>query len=269
MRSGAYPQAGSAAGMGALIFTGPYRIPKLSFSTQSAFTNTCSRAPYRGPWQIETYLREQAVDRLARTMGIDPLELRRRNVIQRDQLPHLLPVGLPLDHVSPAETLEQAAAMIGYDEFRRHQQEQFQRDGCSGSASGSTSSRRPRWGPTAPSRPTSGSSRAAVSTCTSGRARTDKASRPPPRNSSPSTSVSLSTRSTVHQGDTSETPYAFGTGGSRSGPILGAAIQLAAQELRTKIAVIAAHQLEASEADIEIVDGSIGVRGTPARDHRR
>ena len=94
---GAYPQAGSAAGMGALIFTGPYRIPKLSFSTQSAFTNTCSCVLYRGPWQIETYLREQAVDRLADAMGIDPIELRRRNVIQRDQLPHLLPIGLSLD----------------------------------------------------------------------------------------------------------------------------------------------------------------------------
>ena len=92
---GAYPQAGSAAAMGAVIFTGPYRIPKLAFESRSAFTNTCSRAPYRGPWQFETYFREQAVDSLARKLGMDPLELRRRNVLQRDELPYTLPLGHP------------------------------------------------------------------------------------------------------------------------------------------------------------------------------
>ena len=70
---------------------------------------------------------------------------------------------------------------------------------------------------------------------------------------------------TVHQGDTSETPYAFGTGGSRTGPILGAAVQLASLELRSKIASIAAHQLEASPDDMEIADGVITVRGTPSK----
>ena len=115
---GAYPQAGSAAAMGAVIFTGPYRIPKLAFESQSAFTNTCSRAPYRGPWQFETYFREQAIDSLARKLGIDPLELRRRNVLQRDELPYTLPLGIPLFDVSPAETLEQAASMVDYDTFR-------------------------------------------------------------------------------------------------------------------------------------------------------
>jgi carbon-monoxide dehydrogenase large subunit len=262
---GAYPQAGSAAGMGALIFTGPYRIPKLSFSTQSAFTNTCSRAPYRGPWQIETYLREQAVDRLARTMGIDPIELRRRNVIQRDQLPHLLPVGLPLDHVSPAETLEQAAEIIGYDEFRRDQQVQFQTGRLLGIGIGLYIEPQAAMGPYAaepahirvqPSGSVdvylgSGSHGQGIETTTA-------------QLVSEHLGVAFDTV-TVHQGDTSETPYAFGTGGSRSGPILGAAIQLAAQELRTKIAAIAAHQLEASEADLEIVDGDIVVRGTPTR----
>ena len=115
---GAYPVAGSAAAMGAIIFTGPYRIPKFAMTTRSAYTNTCPRSPYRGPWQIETYGREQAVDLLARTMGVDPLELRRRNVIHRDELPYTLPAGIPLMDVSPEETLEQAAALIDYSAFR-------------------------------------------------------------------------------------------------------------------------------------------------------
>jgi len=70
---------------------------------------------------------------------------------------------------------------------------------------------------------------------------------------------------TVHQGDTNETPYAFGTGGSRSGPILGAAIQGAAQSLRAKVTEIAAHMLEAAPDDIDVVEGVASVRGTPTR----
>ena len=69
----------------------------------------------------------------------------------------------------------------------------------------------------------------------------------------------------VHQGDTAETPYAFGTGGSRSGPVLGAAIRQTALELREKVAELAAHRLEAAADDIEIVDSVASVRGTPAR----
>jgi aerobic carbon-monoxide dehydrogenase large subunit len=70
---------------------------------------------------------------------------------------------------------------------------------------------------------------------------------------------------TVHQGDTGETPYAFGTGGSRSGPVLGAAVLGAAQRLRTKVVEIAAHLMEASTEDLDVVDGVVSVRGTPTR----
>ena len=101
--------------MAAVIFTGPYRIPKMAVTSRSAYTNTCPRAPYRGPWQFETFAREQAVDALARAMDLDPLELRRRNVLHRDELPYTMPIGLPLVDVSPEETLEQAAAVIDYD----------------------------------------------------------------------------------------------------------------------------------------------------------
>ena len=69
----------------------------------------------------------------------------------------------------------------------------------------------------------------------------------------------------MHQGDTAETPYAFGTGGSRSGPVLGAAVRQTALELRAKVTELAAHRLEAAAADIEVVDGVASVRGTPSR----
>src|SRR5207249_3853588 len=109
---GAYPIVLSAGAMAAVIFTGPYRIPKMAVTSRSAYTNTCPRAPYRGPWQFETYAREQAVDALARRMGLDPLDLRRRNVLHRAELPHTLPAGVPLVDVSPEETLDQAAELV-------------------------------------------------------------------------------------------------------------------------------------------------------------
>jgi carbon-monoxide dehydrogenase large subunit len=262
---GAYPQAGSAAAMGAVIFTGPYRIPKLAFESQSAFTNTCSRAPYRGPWQFETYFREQAVDRLARHLGVDPLELRRRNVLQRDELPYTLPLGLPLFDVSPAETLDQAAAIIGYDAFRVWQREQLAAGRLVGIGIGLYIEPQSMIGPysTEPAhlrvQPDgtvdvylgSGSHGQGLETTTA-------------QLVSEFLGVAYDDI-TVHQGDTNETPYAFGTGGSRSGPILGAAIQGAAQQLRSKVAQIAAHLLEAAPDDIDVVDGVARVRGTPTR----
>src|SRR5579875_563434 len=262
---GAYLMAGSAAVRGAVIFSGPYRIPRVSFSSESVYTNTCSRAPYRGPWQIETYLREQAVDSLARKMGLDPLELRRRNVLQRDQLPYLLPEGLPLDHVSPAETLEQAATMIDYDGFRVWQQDQLRAGRLMGIGISLYVEPQSMIGPygTEPAHiriQPDGSTDVYLGSGSHGQGiETTTAQLVSEHLGVPFDSV------TVHQGDTSRTPYAFGTGGSRSGPILGAAVQLAAEDLRAKVVQIAAHLLEAAPEDIDVTEGVANVRGTPTR----
>src|SRR5207302_7398611 len=118
--AGAYPvgATGGAGQLVALLFTGPYKVPTAACRTRSVWTNTCGRGAYRGPWMFETVAREQMVDAAARAVGIDPLEFRRRNVVSMAELPYTLPTGMPLDMVSPAETLEQAAEIIGYDAFR-------------------------------------------------------------------------------------------------------------------------------------------------------
>jgi carbon-monoxide dehydrogenase large subunit len=260
---GASPIVGSAGAMAAVIFTGPYRIPKMAVTTRSAYTNTCPRAPYRGPWQFETFAREQAVDALARAMGLDPLELRRRNVIHRSELPYTMPIGLPLVDVSPEETLEQAASVIDYDAFRARQRAELAEGRLVGLGFGLYIEPQSMMGPYS-TEPThlrmqpdgsvdvylgSGSHGQGIETTTA-----------------QLVSEFLGVRYedvTVHQGDTSETPYAFGTGGSRSGPILGASVRGAALELRTKVLAVAAHLLEASPDDLDVVDGVISVRGSP------
>ncbi len=122
---GAYPTPwpiGPAAAVG-MLFPGPYRVPRAGFATKSIYTNTVGRTAYRGPWQFETLAREVLLDIAAREMGIDPVELRRRNVLRRDELPYTNPNGMPYDNISPAETLEQALAMLDYDAFRKEQAE--------------------------------------------------------------------------------------------------------------------------------------------------
>ena len=251
--------------MGAVIFTGPYRIPKLAFeSTVGVHEHVLARA-HRGPWQFETYFREQAVDSLARKLAIDPLELRRRNVLQRDELPYTLPLGIPLFDVSPAETLEQAASIVDYDAFR-------------GAATGAARGRTPPRGGHRPVHRAAEHDRA-VQHRTRGHPNPTRRH----RGRVPRLRIARARSGdddrelvseflgvpfddiSVHQGDTNETPYAFGTGGSRSGPILGAAIQGVAQRLRQKVTEIAAHLLEAAPEDIDVVDGIASVRGTPTQ----
>jgi carbon-monoxide dehydrogenase large subunit len=263
--AGAYPLSGSPGAMAALYFTGPYRIDKFAFSTSSAFTNTAPRAPYRGPWQIETFAREQAIDALARRMGVDPLELRRRNVLARSELPHTLPTGMVLVHVSPSETLEQAASMIDYDAFRASQAEAFEDGRLLGIGISLYIEPQPNFGVYA-AEPAhirvqpdgcvdvylgSGSHGQGLETTTA-------------QLVADHLGVAIDDVK-VHQGDTAQTPYAFGTGGSRSGPVLGAAIRHAALEVHAKAAAIAAAMLEAAPADIEIIDSVASVRGTPTR----
>src|SRR5262249_47418633 len=120
--AGAFPAAfGSAAVFSSLVFPGPYRVPAYGVSTRTVHTNTAGRGAYRGPWMIETVAPGQMLDVVAARLGIDPLELRRRNVLHAAEMPYTTPMGVVYDQMTPAETLEQAAAMLGYDELRAQQ----------------------------------------------------------------------------------------------------------------------------------------------------
>ncbi len=124
---GAFPAGtnGQMAASAARMFPGPYHWSgpgSVIYSGQAVYSNTCGHCAYRGPWMMETTGREQMMDVIAARLGIDPLEIRRRNVISRDELPYLSAASVPYDAISPAETLEHAAEMIGYDQFRKDQE---------------------------------------------------------------------------------------------------------------------------------------------------
>ena len=122
---GAYPTpypvlTTAAIGM---FFPGPYRVPKASFTYKTVFSNTAGLHAYRGPWQYETLAREILLDIAARKMGIDPVELRRRNILRGDEMPYFNPNGMPYDHVAPADTFEQAVKILDHEGFRKEQAE--------------------------------------------------------------------------------------------------------------------------------------------------
>ena len=261
---GAYP-GGGAAGSGALVcmqFPGPYRIPAIEWRTTTVHTNTCGRGAYRGPWQMESLAREQMLDRVARAIDIDPLELRRRNIIESDELPHTTATGLSYERISPAETMAQAVAMIGYHAFRADQ------------ATAAAAGRLLGIGlavyvePSAMRMGALGSEGATVRVEPDGKVNLYMGVG--------SHGQSLETTMaqlvadelgvdvddvTLHQGH--GTPYGFGTGGSRSAVTGGGAARAASAGVRSKVLSIASHLLEASPDDLEIAGGVVSVKGTP------
>jgi carbon-monoxide dehydrogenase large subunit len=264
---GAYPYAGTAgaAPLVAMCLPGPYTVPAVAFSSSTVFTNTTGRAPYRGPFLMETVGPEQMVDVVARRIGMDPLELRRRNVVQTSQLPYHLPTGLVYTDVTPAETLEQAAELIDYEGFRRTQEEAREQGRYLGLGISLCVE------PSAIAFGQLATEGALLKMETSGTFNLVLGS------SSTGMSVETTMRQvaaeylgcdidqiTVTQGDTALTPYGAGTQGSRSAVLYGNVTKEVSLEVRDKILRIAGHLLEAAPEDLEIADGRVSVRGVGA-----
>jgi carbon-monoxide dehydrogenase large subunit len=264
--AGAFPAAASSALLlSSAIFPGPYRIGAAAGWGKTVYTNTAGRGSYRGPWMMETVGRELMVDHVARSLGIDPLEMRRRNVVRDHHLPFTTAIGFTYDSISAAATLEQAAAIIGYDEFRAQQadlraQGRFVGIGMSLLVE-----------PSAISVGWFSSDAAIVRIGLNGRV--DVLTTAASHGQSLETTIAQVVADElgvdiddvrVLQGDTSVTPFGPGTGGSRSAVVVSGAARGAAQEVRARLLRIAAHHLEAAVEDIVVEHGHVHVRGTPA-----
>jgi carbon-monoxide dehydrogenase large subunit len=265
--AGAFPSPHSSATvLGAMVFTGPYRLPSFAASGQTVYTNMFGRGGYRGPWMYETVVREQMIDCLAAELGIDPLELRRRNVVTADDLPYTMPSGFPLDEVTAAETLELAATGLGYDELRE-QQKAWRAEGRLVGIGVSLLVE-----PTAMAFGWMTSDAAIVRVNAGGNV--DVIVSTSGHGQSIETTIAQVVADEldvdvqqvrVMQGDTDSAPIGAGTGGSRSAVIPGTAALNAAHEVRARVLAIVAHALEAAEDDLEIVAGRVQVKGTPEK----
>jgi carbon-monoxide dehydrogenase large subunit len=251
----------------ARVFSGPYKVPYARGRTVRVRTNTSRRAAYRGPWMFETLAREVLLDIAARRLGLDPLELRRRNLLSAADLPYSMPSGMVVDRVTPRETLEQAVGMVRYEEFRSEQQRRRDEgrylglgmsvylEPCAmGSVGlGATDSVTIRVDPTGRVQALSGvNSQGHSVETTMVQVIADQLG------------VDLDDVVLV-RGDTDAVPVGSTTGGSRNAVFGGGAALKAGKEMRQLVVQIAAELLEAAPEDVEIGSGRLWVRGTPAR----
>jgi aerobic carbon-monoxide dehydrogenase large subunit len=265
---GAYPTpypvlTTAAIGM---FFPGPYRVAKSSFNYKTVFSNTAGLAAYRGPWQYETLSREILLDIAARKMNMDPVELRRRNILRGDEMPYFNPNGMPYEHVAPADTFEQAVKILDHEGFRKEQKDALEQGryiGLGFSAyiepTGAGTGHLGTEGATIRMEPTG-----KINVYVNGGSTGNSIETTVVQLTADALGADIEDVSTI-QGDTAVTPYGAGTQGSRSGPMTAGAVDEAGTILRKQLVAMAAHWLEVDESDIELAGSRASARTDPEK----
>jgi carbon-monoxide dehydrogenase large subunit len=249
-----------------MFFPGPYRVPKASFNYKAVFSNTSGLVAYRGPWQFESLAREILLDIAARKMDMDPVELRRRNILRGDEMPYVNPNGMPYDHVAPADTLEQAVKILDHEGFRREQREALEQGRYIGLGYSAYIE------PTAAATGYMGTEGATIRIEPTGKVNV-YVNGGSSGNSIETTVVQLTADAlganiedvATIQGDTAVTPYGAGSQGSRSGPMTAGAVNEAGTMLRQQIVAMAAHRLSVEEPEIELANSKAVARNDPSK----
>ena len=106
----------------ALILTGPYRVQDYRYDVKVVLSNKVGNGPMRAPMAITSWLMDGTLDAVALELGLDPLEVRRRNMLHEHEYPYRMATGEVLEDITPRQTLEAAVAAMDYADFRRRQQ---------------------------------------------------------------------------------------------------------------------------------------------------
>ncbi|MGH9260181.1 MAG: xanthine dehydrogenase family protein molybdopterin-binding subunit, partial [Acidimicrobiales bacterium] len=264
--------------LGAFLYHGVYDVPAYHFECTGVFTNRTPTDAYRGAGRPEaTYALERAMDALARAVGVDGPEIRRRNYIAPDKFPYVSIAGLTYDSGNYEPTLDRALELIGYDERRAEQQRR--RDAGDTKHLGIGVTTYVEMCGLAPSRvlaslkyAAGGWEAATVRVLPTGKVQVVSGTTPHGQGHETSWSQIVADRLGVDpddievlHSDTAISPQGMDTYGSRSLPVGGVAVAMAADQVITKARAIAAHQLECAEDDLEMLDGELRVRGTPTK----
>ena len=250
---------------------GPYDIRAYACHARGVLTNTCPMAPYRGVSRpVITFALERLMDKAAAAFGIEPVEIRRRNLI--DHFPYTSLTGLTFDEATYRETLEMAVEAVDLPAFRARQNKERAAGRYLGIGLATFSERTgygtpafaargmeitPGWETVEIAMDPSGFVEARIGASPHGQGlRTTLA-----QIIADELGVAPDRVKVVH-GDTDRTPYGFGTFASRSLVISGGASLMAARKVRAKLIKIASHLLEAAESDIVLEEGEARVTGT-------
>jgi carbon-monoxide dehydrogenase large subunit len=254
-----------------LMAPGCYRIANLSAEVVGVFTNTMSTDAYRGAGRPEaTFFVERMIDLLAREIGIDPAEVRRRNFIAPESFPHATSTGLTYDSGRYAETMDKALAIADYPALRKRQAD-LRAQGRYLGIGLSTYVEVCGMGPSA-AMPAAGWDSATIRVEPTGSVTVLTGISPHGQGEETTFAqlvgdelgVPIDLITVVH-GDTDRVQYGVGTFGSRGTAVGGAALKLAIDTIQAKAIKIAAHQWEADPSDLEYRHGKITVKGDPGK----
>lgn len=248
-----------------MMAQGVYRIPQLRSSAGAACTNKAPTTAFRGAGRPQaTCILERVIDLAAAETGIDPVELRLRNLLQPEDFPFSTPTGATYDTGDYAKTLLKATELADYDVLRREQAERRERGDAK---------------------------LLGIGVCcyveiTAGFGSEDYASVEIGEDGKVLLKAGTSSHGQGHetvfativadqlgvdlddivfvQSDTAEVPRGQGTGGSRSGQVGGSAVLGACEQVLEDARRLASHLLEADESDIVVADGGLAVAGVPA-----
>ncbi|MCW2869726.1 molybdopterin-dependent oxidoreductase [Actinacidiphila oryziradicis] len=270
----------------AMMLPNAYRLADYEYDMTVVLSNKIPASPMRAPMAICTWVTEGTIDAIARDLGLDPVEVRERNMLRESELPHVTAVGETYEDITPYRTYRTALDAYGYAEFRRRQRADrkagiyrglgiaclvepttygsafYRAAGIPGSGHESA------WVRIDPS----GAVVASVGIAPAGQGHETTIAQ--------AVAAGLGVRPedvAVRLGDTEVAPYGMGTRGARSGTAGGGAALLAAQRLKDKVLAIAREQLgisgalgsgAADESGLDVRDGEIvrakdgGVVGT-------
>ncbi len=264
--------------LGAFLYHGVYDIPNYSFACTSVFTTMTPTDAYRGAGRPEAcYAIERAMDALARAVGVDAAEIRRRNYIPTAAFPYPSAAGLTFDSGDYEPTLAKALALAGHDTVRAEQS--HRRSTGEAKQLGIGLCTYVEMCGLAPSRVLASLNYAAggwesgtVRLLPTGKVQVVTGSSPHGQGHETCWSqivgdkfgISPDDVEVLHS-DTAVSPLGLDTYGSRSLSVGGVAAALAADKVLVKARAIAAHQLECAEEDLEFAGGSFSVRGTPSK----
>ena len=263
------------------LLAGVYTTPAIFVECTGVFTNTVPTDAYRGAGRPEAcYVLERLADRAADQLGLDRAEIRRRNLIPAAAMPYRTPIGPTYDSGDFPKVFERALAIADYRGFpeRRAASRKIGRLRGIGIAcfvessgvapsrfAGMLGARAGFYESAAISFEPDGSVRARLGTHSHGQGHaTSMAQILATRLGVPADQIE------IVEGDTDIVPYGTGTFGSRSIAVGGSALAVAASKIIDKGRAIAAHMLEASEADLRFEGGRYrGRRYQPCRQHCR
>jgi carbon-monoxide dehydrogenase large subunit len=249
--------------MSAYMTPGPYKLQAFEYEVTCVVTNKCPQGAYRAPWAFSTWLHEGMIERIATQLGLDSIEVRRRNLIRNEDMPYrmLNETDWDIDAVSLVESTEKALELLDLPKFREEQL-RLRAEGKYRGMGLCVYAEPTGFGydvATVRVDPT-GTVTAVIGISGHGQGYETTMAQVV----ADEMSVDI-TKVRIVQNDTAAVTFGNGTGGSRGGVVGAGSLTVASRAVKEKALAIAAHLLEARVEDLAMADGIVQVKGVPGR----